>query len=287
MQSPPDRAANAQRFYDAHSDEYASKWSRIDAEPNRPAHVYRKEIIRTLIELAQVEAGHEVVEIGCGTGLVLRELLEHTKPVWGTDVSVEMLRRAQEELSDVAEVAIVEGFDEAPSIPSDTVLQGAAPDVLLVHGDLLGLQLPRGRFDRILSIEVLRYVADLDGALQNVRAALDGEAIFAFTVTNVWSASLFPVKYELRRKLGRVDGDAELLQYFVTERGIRGAVARNGLELLELRKLNLLTFNPLASRTARSGRGAERLVALDRRLKRIPLLNQTFDTLLLVVRLAG
>jgi predicted TPR repeat methyltransferase len=283
MQSPAD---NAQRYYDSHSDDYVSKWSRIDAEPDRPAHVYRKEIIRALIEMARVEPGDEVVEIGCGTGLVLRELLERTKPIWGTDISLAMLQRAQEELSSVASVEIVDGFDEAPSRPSNTVLQGR-PDVLLVHGDLLGLELPAGRFDRILSMEVLRYIADLDAALRSVRSAMDERTVFAFTVTNPWSASLFPVKYELRRRLGRVDADAELLQHFVTERGIRRAVARNGLELLELRKLNLLTFNPLVSPLARDRCGAERLVAIDRKLERVPLLNKAFDTLLLSVRRLG
>lgn len=273
MHSPAD---NAQRYYDAHSGDYAEKWSRIDAEPDRPAHVYRKEIIGALIDMAHVESGDEVVEIGCGTGLVLKELLGRTAPVWGTDISAAMLERARENLSQGARVAIVDTFDDPPPA-----------DVLLIQGDVLGLELPAGRFDAILSMEVLRYIADLDAALRSVRSAMDERTVFAFTATNVWSASLFPVKYTLRRRLGRVDADAELLQYFVTERGIRRAVARNGLELLELRKLNLLTFSPLGARTARNRRGAERLVALDRTLERIPLLNRAFDTLLLAVRKRG
>src|SRR5215218_271480 len=269
MQSPTGSAQNAEQFYDTHSGEYVAKWSRIDAEPDRPAHVYRKEIIRVLLELARVEPRDQVVELGCGTGLVLRELLRLTRPVWGTDISREMLQRAREELSPVARVELVDDFDDPPDA-----------ELLLVQGDLLGLELPAGRFDRIVSMEVLRYVADLDAALQRVRAAMTAETVFVFTVTNVWSASLFPVKYELRRKLGRVDASAELLQHFVTERGIRRAVARNGFELLELRKLNLLTFSPFASWAARDRVGAERLVALDRALEQVPLLSKAFDTLL-------
>ena len=269
------RADNAEQFYDAHSGDYVAKWSRIDEEPDRPAHVYRKEIIRVLIELGGVEPGDEVVEIGCGTGLVLRELLERTRPVWGMDISASMLQRARDELSAVARVEIVDGFEASTDA-----------DVVLAHGDLLGLELPSGRFDRILSMEVLRYIADLDAALRSVRAAMSDSTVFAFTVTNVWSASLFPAKYELRRKLGRVDPQAELLQYFVTEGAMRDAVRRNGFELLELRKLNLLTFSPFASWAARDRVGAERLVALDRALEQVPLLSKAFDTLLLSVRRA-
>jgi SAM-dependent methyltransferase len=269
------RADNAQQFYDTHSEDYASKWSRIDADPGRPSHVYRKEMINTLIEIAGVHAGERVVEIGCGTGLVLDELLKRTRPVWGTDISIEMLHRAREALAG-ARVEIV------PTVEGVHV----DADLYLVRDDFLSLSLPHGAFDKILSMEVLRYVGDLRRALRNVCDVMDDDTVFAFTHTNIWSTSLFPVKYSLRKKLRRVDAGNELVQYFVTERALRRALRESSLRVVETRKLNFLTFSPPGRWLAGDRRGAERLIAFDRVIEKVPVLNRAFDTLLFAVKRA-
>ncbi|HSP71863.1 MAG TPA: hypothetical protein VLN26_05805, partial [Gaiellaceae bacterium] len=53
-----------------------------------------------------------------------------------------------------------------------------------------------------------------------------------------------------------------------------------GLRAVEVRKLHCAAFNPLARRLVSSRAGAERVVALDRRLEHVPLVNRCFDTLL-------
>jgi SAM-dependent methyltransferase len=270
----PSTAENAKEYYDRHSWEYVEKWSESDLSSDVPAAVYRRTMVETLVDLAEVESGTRVVEIGAGTGLVLRELLRRTRPVVGTDVSVEMLRRAREIFAPELRVEIVDSLPDS--------LDGA--DLFLVQDDVLEPKLPAGRFEAILSMEVLRYVGDLERALRNVRSLLADGGVFVFTVTNLWSLSLFPVKYELRRVLGRVDPANELMQFFVTEGGIRTTLSDLGFETVDLRKLNAVTFNPLVRRVVASGDGARRAIAFDRRLERVPALNKLFDTIVVAAR---
>jgi len=264
---------NARQYYDRHSEEYVAKWSSIDEEP---AGVYRRHTIENLLDVAGVREGTRVAEIGAGTGLVLRALLERTRPVVGTDVSVEMLHRAQEALSPQHRVALVERLPEDP--------WSGDQDVYLVQNDLMRLELPAGAFDVLLAMEVLRYVADQPAALRNVAAVMGPETVFAFTITNLWSAGLFPLKFELRRRLGRIDGANELLQYFVTEGSLRRMLREAGLEVVELRRLHCAAFNPVARKLVGTRAGAERVVELDRRLERLPVVNRCFDTLLVAAR---
>jgi predicted TPR repeat methyltransferase len=270
MQPPLD---NAQDYYDRHSTEYVDKWRALESV-SRPSEVYRKNMVANLIEMAAVQPGRQVVEIGAGTGLVLRELLQRTTPVVGTDVSIEMLRRAKELLEPDWRVTIVDAVPE----------ELGSADLYLVPDDLQHTKLPGGRFDTILSMEVLRYIGDLERALRNVRSALAEGGVFAFSVTNRWSLGLFPIKYEARRALGRVRPDEELVQYFVTEGRIRRALARTGFRVVELRKLNCLTFNPLARRAVRTSVGARRAIEVDRRLERVPGVNRLFDTFLIAAQ---
>jgi SAM-dependent methyltransferase len=250
------------------------KWTDSDLSSDDPPAVYRRTMVETLVDMAGVESGTRVVEIGAGTGLVLRELLGRTRPVVGTDVSIEMLRRASEIFARELRVEIV---DELPAS-----LDGA--DLFLMRDDVLEPKLPAERFDAILSMEVLRYVADLERALRNVRSLLAGGGVFVFTVTNRWSLSLFPMKYELRRVLGRVDPENELMQFFVTEGGIRRTLSDVGFETVELRRLNGVTFNPLTRRVVGSGDRARQAIALDRRLERVPGVNKLFDTIVVAAR---
>jgi predicted TPR repeat methyltransferase len=240
-----------------------------------PAGIYRRETIRNLLDAAAVHSCSRVLEIGAGTGLVLQALLERTKPVVGTDVSMEMLNRAREALA--AEGKRVEIVDALPEAP------WAGPaDVWLLHDDIRQPSRVAVEFDAILAMEVFRYIEHLDTVFHNVAAMITNETVFAFTSTNIWSASLFPLKFELRRRLGRVDAKTELMQYFITEKRLRKALDRAGLALSDLRRLHCTTFNPLARRLVHTPAGAERLLALDRKLAQVPLANQCFDTLVAV-----
>src|SRR5437763_16399544 len=94
----PPHLDNAQDYYDRHSTEYVDKWRALESV-TQPSDIYRKNMVANLIEMAAVRPGRQVVEIGAGTGPVVRELLQRTTPGGGTDVAIEMLRRAQESVA--------------------------------------------------------------------------------------------------------------------------------------------------------------------------------------------
>lgn len=253
--------SNAKEYYNVHSGEYAEKWDLSVAGLEKPANYCRLKIIETMIEMASIKPGDKIVEIGCGTGLVLKELLKVTKPVYGTDISAEMLERAKNYLAD-------EQYNAT-----------------LTQNDILELNLPKNYFDKIISMEVLRYVDDVPRALQNVKNIMKAHSLFVFTVTNLFSFSFFPLKYSLRKMFNKMDKNEELIHYFVTEGSIKREIEAAGLRVVSFKKLNLLSFNPLVQKMVSTRSQATRIAAIDRVLAKIPLVNRLFDTLIFAVKL--
>jgi predicted TPR repeat methyltransferase len=266
---------NAKEYYNKSSRDYADKWGFLEADLNKPANFYRKIGIDLLIESAGVKNGDKVVEIGCGTGLVLRELLKKTSPVFGVDVSIEMLKRAQDSVLKDKRAVILEDFSN---------LENRSEEVFLALDDFSDLHIVKNYFDKILSLEVFRYICDLDKALYNARNVMKENTIFVFTLTNFWSFSFFPIKYSFRKFIGLVNERKELLQYFVTEKLIRKKLREQGLEIVRFEKLNLLSLNPLVARFVKNRKQAEMITRVDRRLSKTPFINKLFDTFLIAVR---
>lgn len=222
---------DAKEYYNRTSQDYVEKWSKIDTESDSPANLFRRKLIRSLIEMARIGPGERVVEIGCGTGLVLKELLKYVKPVYGVDISSEMLKRVQDSVLRDRQVVMVNDFKEIEPDQLDA-------DVILLENDILNLSIPRKYFDKILSLEVFRYLKETRQTLKNVAEIMKPESIFVFTVINLWSANLFPIKFTIRKWLNLVDYETEILQYFTTERAIRKIIKEADLEIIEFRRID-------------------------------------------------
>ena len=269
---------NAKEYYDKTSREYVQKWQDMDRQSTFNASFYfRKKIMETVLEMARVEKNDRVVELGCGTGLVLRELLKKTGRVFGTDISPEMLKRVQDSTLKDKKVIIAENFLEADARHRDA-------EVLLMPNGISKLDLPKNYFDKMLSVEVLRYVDDLENALCNVAAVMKMDSRYIFTITNFWSSSLFPVKFSIRKILGLVKPQKELLQYFVTERSIRRYLKNAGLEVVEFRKMGLLFAKPLIKKFIKNQAVAEKIYKLDKALSGKPVLGKFADTFVIAVK---
>ncbi|MFH1423745.1 MAG: class I SAM-dependent methyltransferase [Candidatus Nealsonbacteria bacterium] len=264
---------NPQEYYNANSRGYVQKWDLSQEGLKRPRNYYRLKIIESLIKLASIKQGDRVIEVGCGTGLVLREVLKLIRPVYGTDISSEMLQRVKDSVLKDKKVSIVNDLSEP----------NPGSDVLLAQDDLFKSKLPQKFFDKVLSMEVLRYNDDLPKCLNNVHDAMKDGGIFVFTVTNLFSFGLFPVKYNLRKLFNKIDRSRELVQYFVTERSIKKELAEADFSIIAFEKTGLLAANKFVGRFVHTAEGAEKIIKLSRKLSKLPVINQLSDTFIIAV----
>lgn len=269
---------NAKDYYNIHSVEYVDKWDLSPRGLDKPANYYRLGLTQSMLDLASIKQGEKVVEIGCGTGLVLREVLKVTKPIYGTDISSAMLERVKDSTLKNDKVLIVNDFSIVANSQEEV-------DVFLTQMDLLELNLPTNYFDKILSMEVLRYIDDLPKCLSNIRAVMKDDSSFVFTITNLYSFSLFPLKYSLRKMFGKLDKKNELLHHFVTEGSIRKDLREAGFVITDFKKINFLALNPFVESVVNDRLKAEKVKHWDAMLSKVPIVNRFFDTFIIAVKL--
>lgn len=265
---------NAKNYYNKHSEGYAKKWSNINIEHDSPSYFYRKKLMDTVLEMSNIQNGDKVVEIGCGTGLAIREILKYTRPVFGVDTSYAMLERVKDSTLKDKKISIVENFSDVDVLS----------DVILCVNDFEKLNLPKNYFDKLLSIEVLRYIDNIGICFRNCKSVMKDNSIFVFTITNTYSFSFFPFKYNIRKLFGLVNLNEELLQYFVTERVLKRGLEKAGLEIVDFERVGFLFMNPLVRKYIKNRSSAEKIHKLDEFFSKIPFIRAFFDTFIVAVK---
>ena len=145
----PATAARKARFWDRIARQYA-------ADPIADMAGYEATLQRVLSFL---NPGHDVLEIGCGTGTTALRLAPFTRRLLATDVSQEMIHIARDKLA-------------ARPLPQ---LSFAVADA---DAQVFG----QGIYDAVLAFNMLHLVSDLDRALaQAVRALRPGGLLISKT----------------------------------------------------------------------------------------------------------
>jgi ubiquinone/menaquinone biosynthesis C-methylase UbiE len=186
----------------ADSRRYRTVFNEVADEYDRHRPTYPDTLIDRACEVAGIEPGTRVLEVGCGTGQLTRSLLARGLRVTAVEPGRELIARARDHLADAGDVQFVNARLEDASLPSahfPAVFSASAihwidPDVswrraarALVDGGTLalvsyfGLEEPRSTADQQAIRAAMARVApelaaawptyrDLDGTLADVAA---------------------------------------------------------------------------------------------------------------------
>jgi predicted TPR repeat methyltransferase len=153
-------------------------------------YVVPREMVEVLTAVAAVggpDAPWDVLDLGCGTGLVGVEIASRSRRLTGIDLAPNMIERAR------------------------------ARDIytLLRCEDLVTALSREARYDVITAADVFIYVGKLDAVIPAIRGALRPGGLFAFSAEAVAS----PAGYRLGL-MGRYAHDAGYLQGLAAENGL-------------------------------------------------------------------
>ncbi len=158
--------------------------------------------------------GARVLEVGCGTGLILERIAPSARQARGIDLSPGMLAAARRR-----------GLD---------VLEGSATD----------LPFADGAFDVVYSFKVLAHVPDIRRAVSEVSRVLTpgGTAILEFY--NPWSLRYLARRLAGSRRIGRAHHEADIPTRWDSPSAVRGLLPE-GLALQRFVGVRVVT--PAAS----------------------------------------
>lgn len=105
------------------------------------------DVVRQVVESLDVRPGHQILDLGCGTGWATRILAQRGTGATGIDVSPEMIAQAKE----LTSFTIRARFEVCP---------------------FETLDFPDAKFDLVFSMEALYYAVDLDKALSEILRVL-------------------------------------------------------------------------------------------------------------------
>lgn len=123
------------------------------------------------VELFQdyIVGNNNIIELGCGPGLMAKELLDMGNHVDAVDGSGKMIKKAKEYLGDFSDINFVEGY---------------------ISKDFLS-QFAESQYDHVISSSVLEYIKDFDIIVNEVQRILKPEGFFIFSIPNKQSVFRF------------------------------------------------------------------------------------------------
>lgn len=156
---------------------YNHSQGKIDNFTNLHMMNRRAVVLRFLDEYAQ-NRSLRILEVGCGSGGVIQEVLKRGHKVVGTDISGEMLKEAKETTKDY---------------PIDAVY---------IKGDIERIPVSDNSFDVVICVGVLQYLQNDKKAVGEMNRVLKTDGIVILTLPNIFRISnLLDPYYYLNRGL--------------------------------------------------------------------------------------
>jgi SAM-dependent methyltransferase len=199
-------------FHDADASRYLSdryRWETCEGL----AYVTRRQIVLAMADAAP----GRVLDVGCGPGILTRDLLRKGHEVLSADLSMEMIREARRAVSAASCAA------EPHFVVSDA-------SKICISGD---------RMDMVLSIGLMCYVKDHRGVLSEIRRVLKPGGIAVIQINNIrWTAlyrAFVPLYRRLKTLIGmkRYDG-LDFDFNFSSRKRFLDDIALSGLKVLDI-----------------------------------------------------
>ncbi len=211
--------AGKQRAIDTHSaqaDEFAASYRDAETDPYRTCFAYSRRRLGLLLDrLLPNPASHpRLLDVGCGTGHHLAALRARGFAVAGVDGSEAMLAHARR----------------------------GNPGVDLRQADVDALPFADASQDVVLSIEVLRYLADPSRALGEMARVLRRGGVGLLTATPLLNANGYFLVNRLARFLP-ARNLVQLRQYFTTSGGLRRRLREAGFDDVDVHGVYLGPVN--------------------------------------------
>jgi ubiquinone/menaquinone biosynthesis C-methylase UbiE len=188
--------------------EFAASYEALERDPYSNCFTYsRMRLERALSEsLPASGAGLRAIDVGCGTGHHLRDLVARGFAVAGVDGSAAMLAQARQ----------------------------ALPDAELHQAGVEALPFAADSFDLALCIEVLRYLQDPGPCLAEMARLLRPGGVCVTTAAPRFSANGYALVNRLAL-IAPLGGLVRLKQFFTTPSQLRRQFERAGFSSVEVR----------------------------------------------------
>lgn len=148
------------------------------------------EVVKSIIEKAQIHEGSSVLEIGCGTANYLNLINQLTQAeVWGVDRSQGMLNKAKKK----------------------------CPNAIFVEDDAVELsKIPDGTFNLVYMVDVIHHIKNIHTMFQNIKRVLkEGGLLMIFSDSHDHIRNRLTTKYfpeTLDPELERYQDTPELIR---------------------------------------------------------------------------
>ncbi len=174
-------------------------WGALYDPANPASYAFLIRLQKALELLDQPMTNKRVLDLGCGTGVLIPFVLKHGGQYTGVDVSTEMLQ----------------------SIRTHHAQAVSHGDVTLLHGDLRTIELP-DTYDIIVGLGFIEYIDEADAILERLwdRLATGGHLLLSFpnrrSIDALAVRGLAPLRYIARRIFRRSTQQPPRLLWDVT-----------------------------------------------------------------------
>ncbi|MBX3192221.1 MAG: class I SAM-dependent methyltransferase [Labilithrix sp.] len=187
--------------------EFEARYRALHEDPYRSTFTYGRKKIETLLDglTATLARGTRALDVGCGTGFNVQRLASRGFDVVGIEPSPAMRDRAR------------------------TLNPGLQVD----DGDIENLAFPDASFDFVLSIEVIRYLADPQRGLSEIARVLRPGGLAVVTAAPLLSLNGYALINALTSRL-QIPTFTKVKHSFMTERGARHAMSEAGFSRVDV-----------------------------------------------------